>query len=119
MKPSSRPPVKTDSPAHAPRKPAASSETDEAIESSILAAIAEAVDVLVEDGGSDRAQERSAAPEHDRREPAQRRAPAERPPAAEPPPPKEEEQEEGGDIGDEIQRIVASYNRNREDEGRG
>ncbi len=125
MKPANRPPAKTDSPAHAPRKPATAAEADEAIESSILAAIAEAVDVLVEDGGSDRAEERSAPPEREAHEPAPRRAAAdrppeaERPPAAKPPPPEEEREDEGGDIGDEIQRIVASYNRNREDEGRG
>ncbi len=117
MRPSARPPAKTDGrPVQSTRKPTAPADADEAIELSILAAIAEAVDVLVEDGGNDRTEGRSAPPQGGGRAPAQRRAAPESPPAADPPP---EEDEEGGDIGDEIQRIVASYNRNRDDPGRG
>ncbi len=127
MKPAAQPLQRTDTaPPVAPRKPAAPAATpqegSDAIELSILAAIAEAVDVLVEDGGTDAADIRPPAPKRDTRQTAPRREPAERPPAREPPPPKEAdveaEAEEGGDIGDEIQRIVASYNRNRNDDDR-
>ena len=34
-------------------------------------------------------------------------------------PPADEDEDGGGDIGDEIQRIIASYNRNRKDDDRG
>ncbi len=131
MKPSStRPPAKPDgsAPPPSPRRPA-NAPADDAIESSILAAIAEAVDVLVDDGGDNGSP--PTPPDRQGREPPARRPPAERPPAADRPtaaerptaadraPPAEEPEEEGGDIGDEIQRIVASYNRNREDDRRG
>jgi hypothetical protein len=115
MKPSARPPADRDG-APPPRDPAANAEPGDSIESSILAAIAEAVDVLVEDGSARKPAPRAAAPDREAEEPAPRRAAADRPPPAEPPAPAEEE--EGGDIGDEIQRIVASYNRNRDDGGR-
>ena len=81
--------------------PPAPEQNNEALESSILAAIAQAVDVLVEDGGAGTANngpEPSAAPP----------APPERRPEPQP--------SEGGDsddIGDEIQRIIASYSRAR------
>jgi hypothetical protein len=65
------------------------------MESSILAAIAEAVDVLVEDRSTDR-------PRNDRRK--------QEPAATDAPPPG---QDDGSDIGDEIQRILASYSQNR------
>ena len=127
MRPSSPPPVRpapiqirpalTQAPARpapaAALSAAAEAEKD-AVESSILAAIAQAVDVLVEDSGA-RAKPAStgaaavAAPAQ---------AAAQAPVAEEPPPapdqPQEEELPEGDDIGDEIQRIIASYNRNRE-----
>ena len=120
LKPSARPPQGTDDPAPPPPEPAAAPEkAADTLESSILAAIAEAVDVLVEDGGSDTAEPRSAPSERGARQPAARRAAANRPPPPEPPPPAEEPEEGSGDIGDEIQRIVASYNRNRDDERRG
>ena len=131
MKPSTRPPADRDSAPPPPRDAAAAGEAGDSIESSILAAIAEAVDVLVEDGSAKKlapraapadreAQEpapRAAPPTREAEVPAPRRAPADRPPPAEPPPPSAEE--ESGDIGDEIQRIVASYNRNRKDGNRG
>jgi hypothetical protein len=75
------------------------------VESSILAAIAQAVDVLVEDsGGKSRA---SAEPDEIAPEPE----PAEE--AAAETDTEAEEVPEGDDIGDEIQRIIASYSRNR------
>ncbi len=120
MKPGARPPMRTEAPAPS-RPPAGSVDGGDAIESSILAAIAEAVDVLVDNGGEDSPEARQEPPRRETRPPDARRAPAERPPAAEtppPPPPAAEDDEEGGDIGDEIQRIVASYNRNRDDERR-
>jgi len=73
----------------------------EALESSILAAIAQAVDVLVEDsGGSEPPTGENAAAD-----------------LATPKPQPEPEPSEGGegdDIGDEIQRIIASYSRARQ-----
>lgn len=84
-------------------------DPDSDVESSILAAIAEAVDVLVEDSGSG-----AKVADDPVAEPPQT-AP---PPAAKKPAPVEDQQAEedvpeGDDIGDEIQRIIASYNRNR------
>lgn len=97
-------------PAPAAKRPETDESVDNDVESSILAAIAEAVDVLVEDSGG-----KSSAPT----EPRETRvsAAAERPT----PPPKAEVEdvepddvaEAGDDIGDEIQRIIASYSRNR------
>src|SRR5262249_6366440 len=82
--------------------PAAPSDK-EALESSILAAIAQAVDVLVEDGGT---------PPPSGEEPtADVAAPA---PADEPGP---SEGSDSDDIGDEIQRIIASYSRARQQGG--
>jgi hypothetical protein len=120
LKPPARPPLRNDTPAP-PRKPAPPPvERGDAIESSILAAIAEAVDVLVEDGGADKAEARSAPPQRDTRQIAARRPPPDHPPPQEPPAPEaaEEVEEGSGDIGDEIQRIVASYNRDRNDKPR-
>jgi len=85
-------------------------QASEALESSILAAIAEAVDVLVENGADEEAPSR---------EPPARRAPSNNSAKmAEPQPsqPADDEDAESGDIGDQIQRIIASYNRNRTDE---
>lgn len=87
-----------------PQKRSADRASD-ALESSILAAIAEAVDVLVDDRVDD------DIPADDP-PPAKRRQRG----AAPPQPPAEEAEAEGGDIGDQIQRIIASYNRNRGDE---
>jgi uncharacterized LabA/DUF88 family protein len=93
-------------PAPAARPQAASEANKEALESSILAAIAQAVDVLVEDGNG---------AEPSPQEPAEASAaPAESQPEPEP--------SEGGDsddIGDEIQRIIASYSRARQNGERG
>jgi hypothetical protein len=73
----------------------------DALEDSILAAIAEAVDVLVEDGNVD---ERASNQQNARKKPPSPPQPA---PA--------EDDAESGDIGDQIQRIIASYTRNREE----
>jgi hypothetical protein len=73
----------------------------EAVESTILAAIAQAVDVLVEDSGP---QTRSDPPKAAPPEPA-KPAPAPAAQAADP---------DDGDIGEEIQKIIASYNRDRQ-----
>ncbi|MEO8666949.1 MAG: NYN domain-containing protein [Bauldia sp.] len=73
-----------------------------AVESTILAAIAQAVDVLVEDSGAAKAMEKDS-------ERASGDAPA-TPQAEDVPPPSPD----SDDIGDEIQRIIASYNRDRQ-----
>jgi hypothetical protein len=83
--------------------PQASDADKDAVESSILAAIAQAVDVLVEDSGG---KPKVSAPQK-----LTAAAPPEKKPP--PPPPAEEVPSDGDDIGDEIQRIIASYNRNR------
>jgi hypothetical protein len=104
-----------------PPSPAESGNPD-ALESSILAAIAEAVDVLVEDSAPIEPEEEAAPPPPPpKREPPGRRAavtPPPRQPDPPPPPAKAEEEvdEESNDIGDQIQRIIASYNRNRSEE---
>ena len=116
--PSPKPAAQSAKPAEAkpaePAKPArakspAAEENQDALETSILAAIAQAVDVLVEDSGGTHAEEDEAAP------PA---APAPPPAAAAPAaPPEEPVPSDGGDsddIGDEIQRIIASYSRARQ-----
>jgi hypothetical protein len=75
------------------------------MESSILAAIAQAVDVLVEDGGN--AENRAEAP----------RAAPDKPPAKAPAGQAARPQaagEDPDDIGEEIQKIIASYNRDRQ-----
>ena len=86
--------------AAASKKPAPALPDTEEVENSILAAIAEAVDVLVEDRATDTVKpkgERGEAPE------ATADAPAHEP----------EPGEESDDIGDEIQRILASYSQGR------
>ncbi|MEX0853854.1 MAG: hypothetical protein WD036_11320 [Bauldia sp.] len=107
-KPSAGPPPRAEP------EPSAGSEP-ESIENSILAAIAEAVDVLVEDrGGSSGGKER-------RPPQAARRRQSGHPPAdskaKQKPRVQPQSDEKAGDIGDEIQRIIANYNRNRK-EGR-
>lgn len=75
------------------------------IETSILAAIAEAVDVLVDEPQTRNRDERPAAEAR-----ARDNAPA---PEEEPDTPTEIDDAESSDIGDQIQRIIASYNRSR------
>jgi hypothetical protein len=118
------------SPPPAPERPA---EDPASIESSILAAIAEAVDVLVEDGEQEEPpaappppKKRGASPPAAPPRPASRPAAETRTPQrdrAEPQPPpaaqrprQEPRPQAGEDIGDEIQRIIATYNRNRKEE---
>jgi len=93
--------------ARAASRPAAPAEGEgDALESSILAAIAQAVDVLVDDKAEAKAREEVEAVEAE--------MPAPQIPQPEPPP--DPEPSPGGDsedIGDEIQRIIASYSRAR------
>ncbi len=98
-------PVETAKPAKAKQGAAAPAgdANQDALESSILAAIAQAVDVLVEDSGGPSEREPEPAP------------PAPPPAAAEAPPePLPSEGGDSDDIGDEIQRIIASYSRARQ-----
>ncbi len=85
-------------------------QAPENLETSILAAIAEAVDVLVDDSVPE-------APNVARGKPATRQTaqPAEAAPEGDDEP-TEVDDGESNDIGDQIQRIIASYNRNRLDE---
>jgi hypothetical protein len=75
------------------------------VENSILAAIAEAVDVLVEDRTTDAVPQPKLENGKGREEAAVPETPA---PPAQP-------DEDGDDIGDEIQRILASYSQGRND----
>jgi hypothetical protein len=87
----------TDKPAAVKPPAEKSGQSDkEAVESTILAAIAQAVDVLVEDSSENKPDngEATTKPDAD--------APAELPPP------------DSDDIGDEIQRIIATYNRDRQ-----
>ena len=110
-------------PPTAPPEPAAAEEnaarnpkraapvSAENLETSILAAIAEAVDVLVDDSTEQSSPTRA--------KPAARQAATPEPEAAQPETdeaPTEVDEGESNDIGDQIQRIIASYNRNRIDE---
>ena len=120
------PPAEEEAPARgkartaAPKPPAESSENSDALESSILAAIAEAVDVLVEDSAVEPEEE---ALEHEAEEEEPPRAAKRRGAGnarAAPPEPAyeatpEDPEDESSDIGDQIQRIIASYNRGRGD----
>lgn len=107
------PPPRKAPPAGGPSKGAGAAAGDP-IENSILAAIAEAVDVLVE-SSADRTGREAPTPAKMR--------PAQPPPEAKPKPkPRSEarskptaQEKEEEDIGDEIQRIIASYNRERRD----
>jgi hypothetical protein len=92
-----------------------------ALENSILAAIAEAVDVLVEDSNDDERPPRE--PPARQRQSGTARLPERSSPAPRPrqvpepePEPEPEENTDSNDIGDQIQRIIASYNRNRTEE---
>jgi hypothetical protein len=105
------------------RAPQASKTNSDALEHSILAAIAEAVDVLVEDSADEPAgarpqpQRRPAAADNQRRPAAPSPARNDKRDASPAGSPNEtDDGDEGGDIGDQIQRIIASYNRNRTDE---
>jgi len=115
-----QPPAEEEVPATAAAPSAASrsQENADALENSILAAIAEAVDVLVEDSAvpeMDEPEIEDIAIEDDEASPAP--APRNSGQAKRPPPePDPEDDAESGDIGDQIQRIIASYNRNRGDE---
>ncbi|MCB1489847.1 MAG: NYN domain-containing protein [Bauldia sp.] len=92
------------------------------LENSILAAIAEAVDVLVEDGGSAKDKDADIVEESIEEIDIEAEigeiieAEAETPAVAEGPPPDAEPSEGGDsdDIGDEIQRIIASYSKARQ-----
>ena len=75
---------------------------NEQLESSILAAIAQAVDVLVEGADDDTAAKETATAAIPREEDATLATPSN---------PEPNEGSEGDDIGDEIQRIIASYAR--------
>ena len=123
----SRPAARKPAPA-VPDQPAPSQSTrpqkqtdaePDALESSILAAIAEAVDVLVESGAHEEAEDDAPAA---RRQPPEARhddvasEPAFESEVGDEPEPDDGSDAEGGDIGDQIQRIIASYNRNRGDE---
>jgi hypothetical protein len=92
-----------------PQEARAPNVSPDMLENSILAAIAEAVDVLVDDQPAppSRGSGRDAPRQQGRAVPA----PAE--PVEEPDGPTEIDETESSDIGDQIQRIIASYNRNR------
>ena len=114
LKPSTRPPQKpaTTVPVEPPPSAEPAHQGDE-LESSILAAIAQAVDVLVERGDpADAPRSQPADPAAGDKQSGEA--------AADVPPPAEETEEpsDGDDIGDEIQRIVASYSRKRDEGGR-
>jgi len=91
---------------------------NDALESSILAAIAQAVDVLVEDGGNSPAAKDAESPmeaEQALPEDAEPEMTDERDEFVEAgPEPEQSDGDEGDDIGDEIQRIIASYSRARQ-----
>jgi len=105
--PPAPPPAEPETPA----QDRSTQQTSDALESSILAAIAEAVDVLVEDSSDD---------QRPSREPPAKKKAANSTRQSEPPPPSpaqsNAEDADSSDIGDQIQRIIASYNRNRTDE---
>ena len=101
-------------PPHGPAapKPAPAEGENDALESSILAAIAQAVDVLVDDDAG-AAKARDTGQENEVEAVA---VEASAPPTSQPEPPPDPEPSPGGDsedIGDEIQRIIASYSRAR------
>lgn len=90
---------------------AGDNDDKDAVESSILAAIAEAVDVLVEDGGN----KPKPVVETNETEPSM--AEGQAPAAATESEAEVEDIGDGDDIGDEIQRIIASYSRTRDRQG--
>lgn len=86
-------------------RPSALDEEEAAVESSILAAIAQAVDVLVDDGNEKPKDSTNSG------------QPTEAPEESNPPPsPGNDADVSSDEIGDEIQRIIASYGRNRKRE---
>jgi hypothetical protein len=85
-----------------PRKMLADMPDADEVENSILAAIAEAVDVLVEDRATDAAPPKAA--ENGKARDAATETPAPRTGPSD---------DDGDDIGDEIQRILASYSQGR------
>jgi hypothetical protein len=90
------------------RKMLASMPDADEVENSILAAIAEAVDVLVEDRSTDAVPTPKAENGKGRDETATAATP-------QPPAPPAQPDEDSDDIGDEIQRILASYSQGRGD----
>lgn len=92
-----------------PAEARAATVSPDMLETSILAAIAEAVDVLVDD--QDPVEAQPARGRETLRQAG--RAPAAAQPADEAEGPTEIDEAESSDIGDQIQRIIASYNRNR------
>ncbi|MCB1499046.1 MAG: hypothetical protein KDK07_04535, partial [Bauldia sp.] len=102
-------------------KPAAADGEKDALESSILAAIAQAVDVLVDDDGNKaKAKPGKAEPEpHEEMADDAAEAGFEDEAGSDAAASAEPEPSPGGDsedIGDEIQRIIASYSRARQKE---
>lgn len=92
-------------------KPTPADGENDALESSILAAIAQAVDVLVDDN-AETADTRDSEVEVEEAVAIEASAPT----MSQPEPPPDPEPSPGGDsedIGDEIQRIIASYSRAR------
>jgi hypothetical protein len=122
-KPAPKSPAPPAEPAPAPAAEAPAKReggNGDTLEHSILAAIAEAVDVLVEDSAEP--DDTPEPPPQQREAQGKKRGTQAAPPPArqpDPPPPAPAEEEdigESNDIGDQIQRIIASYNRNRTDE---
>src|SRR5581483_9792664 len=105
-RPAASPPRPTPAPPPAAARPPQAA-SKEALESSILAAIAQAVDVLVEDSAKAEGREPEAPPMESPVVPEKAK------PAAAPEP-VSAEPADGGDIGDEIQKIIASYSRSRQ-----
>ncbi len=93
-----------------PAKPAPEGD---ALESSILAAIAQAVDVLVDDG-EDPPKTAGKAPEVEIEAVEAEGSEESVPPVQPPPDPEPSPGGDSEDIGDEIQRIIASYSRARQ-----
>jgi hypothetical protein len=99
------PPTAAAPPEHAAEADHDEGRAPESLETSILAAIAEAVDVLVDEPEAT-----------ERTKPAASRQPVAESPEEEDAAPTEVDEGESNDIGDQIQRIIASYNRNRSEE---
>jgi hypothetical protein len=122
--PPARPKPDARTPGRAASAASAKSGTDrpragapDALEDSILAAIAEAVDVLVEDSGG--ATDRDGARDNGGTPPPRKKAQPQPAPAAARKSPGSRPEDPDDDIGNEIQRIIASYNRNRKDKAPG
>jgi len=103
MTPSRSGPTPAQSKSKPTPSPAPPDRAEAAVESSILAAIAEAVDVFVEDGDAKPRRSANSAPS------------APRPRGTEPSTgPATDNPADGDEIGDEIQRILASYDRDQD-----